>query len=407
VGITETVKVSEVSVVFVDPSEIKVNSRFRRDLGNLEDLKRSVASLGLLQPIGITRDKTLVFGERRLRACVELGLKRVPCVFVDGDLYRLKLAELHENIRRKNMTWQEEVLAVEELKQIYEKIYGWNSNSGRPMKNRSSDDRFSTNKLARELKISKGKIVQDLQLAAAIKKYPEIRECRKKTEALRKLRRIKREKKIVKKVEAKVPDDVVLIEGDFKEVGDQIPDESVNLILTDPPYGSQHLDLWDALGEFANRVLISGGWLIAYSGQYHLKEFIEKLEKHLKYFWVIALQFPKNYRHMPAPLNVINTWKPILIFYKPPLNSPAPFTDLILGSGMEKDLHPWQQSVNEIKVLVETFSYPRSVVLDPMAGTGTTLVAAYSMGRKCIGIELDHDNFLKIKERLSHVENKE
>jgi len=92
----------------------------------------------------------------------------------------------------ENMTWQEEVLAVEELKQIYEKLYGWNSNSGRPMKNRSSDDRFSTNKLARELKISKGKIVQDLQLAEAIKKYPEIRECKKKTEALRKLRRIKR-----------------------------------------------------------------------------------------------------------------------------------------------------------------------------------------------------------------------
>jgi len=103
----------------------------------------------------------------------------------------LKLAELHENVRRKSMTWQEEVLALEEIKQIYEKLYGWkNPKGGRPPKNCSLNEQFSVRKVANELKISVGKVNQDLQLAAAIKKHPELRECKKKTEALRKLKRL-------------------------------------------------------------------------------------------------------------------------------------------------------------------------------------------------------------------------
>ena len=59
-------------------------------------------------------------------------------------------------------------------------------------KNSSSNDefrKFNRDKFAKELKLSTGKVSQDLELAAAIKKYPEIRECKKKTEALRKLRK--------------------------------------------------------------------------------------------------------------------------------------------------------------------------------------------------------------------------
>ena len=101
------------SATFVDPSEIVVAERFRRDLGTLDGLKESIAELGLLQPIGVSKDKRLVFGERRLKACIELGYRKIPCVLVDGDYYRLRVAELHENVRRKEMTWDEQVLAIE------------------------------------------------------------------------------------------------------------------------------------------------------------------------------------------------------------------------------------------------------------------------------------------------------
>ena len=112
----------------------------------------------------------------------------------DGDLYRLKIAELHENVRRKSMTWQEEVLALEEIKQIYEKLYGWTKQGERTDLTLLSDNKvpnkkkYNQSKLAKDLKISQPKLSLDLQLAEAIKKYPEIRESKKKTEALKKLR---------------------------------------------------------------------------------------------------------------------------------------------------------------------------------------------------------------------------
>jgi len=179
-------------VTLFDPSEIRVENRFRKDLGDLEDLKQSIRELGLLQPIGVSKDKRLVFGERRLKACIELGVEKVPAYIVDGDLYHQKLAELHENIKRKNVSWQEEVLALEEIKQVYENLYGWKDPKGGRPKNFSSDEKFSQPKLANDLHISEGKISQDLQLAYAVKKYPDVANAKTKREALRKLRQKKK-----------------------------------------------------------------------------------------------------------------------------------------------------------------------------------------------------------------------
>ncbi|MBF0421079.1 MAG: ParB N-terminal domain-containing protein, partial [Magnetococcales bacterium] len=53
----------------VDINAIKVYPRFRKDKGNLENLADSIKSIGLLQPIGITVDNVLVYGERRFLAC--------------------------------------------------------------------------------------------------------------------------------------------------------------------------------------------------------------------------------------------------------------------------------------------------------------------------------------------------
>lgn len=48
--------------------DIVVKDRFRKDKGDIDGLMKSIKELGLLQPIGVTRDNVLVFGERRLTA---------------------------------------------------------------------------------------------------------------------------------------------------------------------------------------------------------------------------------------------------------------------------------------------------------------------------------------------------
>jgi len=60
-----------------------------------------------------------------------------------------------------------------------------------------------------------------------------------------------------------IPENLTLLNADFNLCQGQIPDGTVQLILTDPPYGEQYLELWEQLGLFASRVLVPGGFLIA------------------------------------------------------------------------------------------------------------------------------------------------
>jgi ParB-like nuclease domain len=67
------------SIVEVPCDAIRIGERHRKDLGDLETLAASIATEGLLQPIGITEENLLVFGERRLRACHDvLHRKSIP-----------------------------------------------------------------------------------------------------------------------------------------------------------------------------------------------------------------------------------------------------------------------------------------------------------------------------------------
>jgi len=196
-------------------------------------------------------------------------------------------------------------------------------------------------------------------------------------------------------------DDVTLLHGDFREVGKQIPDNSVHCIIVDPPYGKPYLELWSALGELAKRVLVPSGFLISYSGQLYLPEVFSSLSKFLEYYWTACLTL--QHRNLVDVRNVYNLWKPLLIWNKPPRMAPSKyFTDLINGAGKEKDFHDWQQGLAELETLIATFCPENGVILDPMAGSGTTLVAARKAKRKVIGIELSEETFSIMKRRLGY-----
>ncbi len=63
--------------------EIKVGNRIRKDLGNIGPLAQSIADYGLLNPITIEPDGTLLSGQRRLEACKKLGLEEVRVCVVE------------------------------------------------------------------------------------------------------------------------------------------------------------------------------------------------------------------------------------------------------------------------------------------------------------------------------------
>lgn len=165
-----------------------------------------------------------------------------------------------------------------------------------------------------------------------------------------------------------------LQKGDFRDVTErEIPDNSLDLILTDPPYGADAFPLWDALGEQAARTLKQGGWLVTMSGQAYLPHVLELLASHLTYHWTIALKMGPDSASIFGR-HIHNWWKPILVFAKSPAEK-IWIRDFIQGAGPEKGNHKWQQATDDFRVLVEQFTGPGDNVWDPMAGTGTVIEA--------------------------------
>lgn len=93
--------------------------RQRKELTGIPELAESIRSIGLIHPIVVTPDGTLVAGERRLRAHQEMGLTHILVQFTT-DLPReeLEAIELEENVKRKALNWKEEVFAVARLHQL-------------------------------------------------------------------------------------------------------------------------------------------------------------------------------------------------------------------------------------------------------------------------------------------------
>ncbi len=88
--------------------DIKVKRRVRKDLGNLEDLKDSLRTYGLLNPITINSKYQLIAGERRLTAAKEIGWTNINANIVDNltEIDELEM-EIEENNQRKEFTEEE------------------------------------------------------------------------------------------------------------------------------------------------------------------------------------------------------------------------------------------------------------------------------------------------------------
>jgi 16S rRNA G966 N2-methylase RsmD len=190
--------------------------------------------------------------------------------------------------------------------------------------------------------------------------------------------------------------------GDFRDrYRDVIPPESVQLVLTDPPYDEESIDVYAAAAEAANYVLRPGGSLLAYSGQKHIGDVIAAMSIHLRYWWFFTVQ-QTGPGHLLQRLGVRSFCKPVLWFVKETRgNVSAILPDVIPGSGREKDLHAWQQGESEAAFLIEEFTNPGDLVVDFCAGSGTVLAAAKSLGRRFTGFETRADHVATIANRLA------
>ncbi len=98
-------------------SQIHEGSRIRKDYGDLTDLADSIKSNGLIHPIVINTSGRLIAGGRRFRAMRDvLRMVEVPITYFEfADEATLRILEREENVRRKSMSWTEEVISIAEV----------------------------------------------------------------------------------------------------------------------------------------------------------------------------------------------------------------------------------------------------------------------------------------------------
>ena len=425
----------------VEINQIKVGSRLRKiDQDKVNDLVESIRLVGLLHPIVVDANNNLLAGNHRLEAYRTLGKDQIPAQIIDMDELNAELVQIDENLILNQLTILETAEHLTRREEILTKL-GKRSTVKDNQYAGVNSDTSATKELASEL----GLLERKYQRIKQVHKIdPDAREILKETDVSNNLNglllieRLKDDqiqievakrvtddnsrhvKGLIKEIQKEIKqggilkqlDDyknsqqegIQLYHGDFREVGQQIPDQSIGLIFTDPPYiDEDSLDLYRGLSELGNRVLKDGGSCLCYVTQTMLHQVLNVMSENLDYYWIISIKHGgNNGRHGRG---IFVEWKPILWFVKGKKKRSSDFVaDFVYSTPPEKMLHRWEQSTKEAEYYISHLSSVGEIVLDPMMGTGTTGVASLSCSRNFVGIEKEKSTFDIARGRISEMD---
>ncbi len=191
-----------------------------------------------------------------------------------------------------------------------------------------------------------------------------------------------------------------VVSGDCIQVMRQLPANSVDLILTDPPYLVNYRDrdgrrvrndddaswLRPAFAE-AYRVLGKDRFMISFYGWTKADKFLQAWRS--AGFRVVGhLVFRKTYSSQSRFLSYRHEQAYLLTKGSPKLPS-HPIPDVLDMRYSGNKMHPTQKPVSALLPLIKAFTREGDLVLDPFCGSGSTGVAALLAGRRFCGIELD------------------
>jgi len=176
---------------------------------------------------------------------------------------------------------------------------------------------------------------------------------------------------------------------------------SVDLIVTDPPYDDQHIEHYAVAAKLAESVLKPGRFFCCYAGKLRLPEVINAVTPYLEWIWEVCTfhSFSKE-KHLGPPYNFAENWRPVLIFKKAGKTEVCNFQQDVVRAERDKTFHDWQQDLKTPLQLIEAYTEPGDLVLDPFCGGGTTLVASKQLGRKWMGFDISEDSVALSKRRL-------
>lgn len=236
-------RVTTQEVHTIPVASIQTGERFREDYGDIDDLASSIRTYGLLQPIVISREHRLIAGGRRLAAHLRLGLENIQALYRDevDDLLAREL-ELEENVRRKDLTWQERAKLVLEIDTIKKARYG-DASLDTTNDAYKATPGWDSSDTATALDVDRSTVSRDLAAARILEAMPELTEVSDRVTAIkifdRRLEALEREL-AVRRSSRTLSNDFRL--GDARSLIKDVPDNSVDLIIMDPPYATDATD---------------------------------------------------------------------------------------------------------------------------------------------------------------------
>lgn len=202
--------------------------------------------------------------------------------------------------------------------------------------------------------------------------------------------------------EARLPAHIRIECCDFRELA--VPSGSLDLIFTDPPWGTSGRRLIPDFAAWAFRTLKPGGLLLVYTGHIEMLQVGSAIAKKLNYLWTISC-VNGNYRgrNTRHDLGIRCCWRPLLMFCRGKYHPTQVIDDAIVSSDKEKSHHDHQQPLSEALFYIKTLTRPRAVIGDPFLGSGTTACAVASLGhgRKFCGSEIDPDTCKIARNRVA------
>lgn len=377
--------VQELEVKKIPLSLIKFDETNPNDLSKeqMQSLKLTMEKFGYLAPVILNKDFTVVDGEHRVKIYQELGKQEIQAYVIDVDQIDLKILRQLMNKLRGEHDKQKDAL---EFKSIFEA---------------NKLDEFS--KLLATPKENFEQILAkkfNIDFVNESEPIPEVRETNVKLGDIYQLGEHK----------------VMCGDCTIKENVDKLLDgQSVDLLLSDPPYGVDYSSKNRFLNTicFANRIeepilndaiedyevwfqswlkLIplseTNSYYLTISGQKLLELSLALLSQNFKIsqylIWV------KN-NHVLGRQDYANKHELIIYGWKNKHQFYGDFQTTIwnVDKPLKNPLHPTMKPIELIQIPIHNNSKENQLIYDPFLGSGSTLIACESTKRRCYGMELD------------------
>lgn len=459
-------------------SAIICEDRMRVDLGDVQQLADSIALLGVIQPIVLERGTNkLIAGGRRLTAMQKLGWTEIEegkqFVFRDNLTEEVRLEmELEENVRRKDMTWQERALAIEAIHRQRSRTAALSSS------------KWLLDHTGNLLGISQGNVSYALLVSKYLReKDPVITQCESMTDALKQIMKWKEEEaarlvaqKIAatRKAQPLVQEQYMELLADptepvtdtkqlelpltkpeipsteiissklqinlshmlfnmdaLKLMSDVLKPESVDHIVTDPPYAidmdmleqqntgmdvstvraehdvENNIRLLRAFVPLAYRVLRDKGFFIMWYDMDH-HEKLASLATEAGFSvqrWPFVWVKTHPCLNQTAQYNFTKATEVAMICRKgnATLQNPQS-TNWINLANTEQSVwkHPFAKPSNLWGHLLEAIAYKGQTILDPFAGVGSCPVTALTMDLQIIACEVNEQHYVQLVQKVKN-----